>query len=74
MKLNIWAGAHNKGIKMSSLNLTWQVTGNQWSANVWEEMNMTLAETFRTDARKRAEEPWGRTRDYSNQTKKHLRH
>lgn len=60
---------------MSSLNLTWQATGNQWSANVWEEMNMTLAEIFRTDVRERAEEPWGQTgEDYSNQSKKHLRH
>lgn len=38
-------------------------------------MSMTLAETFRTDVRERAEEPWGQTEeDYSNQSKKHLRH
>lgn len=55
---------------MSSLKLTWQVTGNQWSANVWEKTSMTLAETFRTDVRETAEEPWGQTgEDYSNQRK-----
>ena len=60
---------------MNSLNLTWQVTGNQWSANVWEEINMTVAETFRTDVRERTEEPWGQTGEaYSNKSKKHLRH
>lgn len=42
---------------------------------MWEEMSMTLAETFRTDVRERAEEPWGQTgEDYSNQSKKHLIH
>lgn len=52
---------------MNSLSLTWQVTGKQWSANVWEEMNMTLTETFRTDVRERTEELWGQTgEDYSN--------
>lgn len=60
---------------MNSLNLTWQVTGNQWSANVWEETNMTSAETFRTDVRERTEELWGQTGEaYSNQSKKYLRH
>lgn len=55
---------------MNSLNLTWQVTGNQCRADVWEEKNMTLAETFRTDVRERTEEPWGQAREaYSNQSK-----
>lgn len=60
---------------MTNLNLRWQVTGNQWSANVWEETNMTLVETFRTDVKERAEEPWGQTGGgHSNQSKKHLRY
>lgn len=60
---------------MNSLNLTWQVTGNQWSVNVWEETNMSLAETFPTDVRERTEELWGQAGEgYSNQSRKHLIH
>lgn len=75
MKLNIQAGVHNKGVVGKEEQLEFDMRGNQWSANVWEETSMTLAETFWTDVRERAEEPWGQTGEgHSNQSKKHLRY